>query len=51
MIVAQADLDKHQKMFKLYSVIYPILWLFGKLDGLLFWKSGYMLLAKAKINK
>lgn len=51
MIVAQGDLDKHQKMFKIYSFIYPILWMFGKLDGLLFWRSGYMLLAKAKTTK
>jgi hypothetical protein len=43
------DLLKYQRLFKLYSAIYPVVWFFAKLD-LLVWSSGYMLIAKAKIN-
>jgi hypothetical protein len=39
------------KIFRFYSLTYPLLWLVAKLDGLLFWTSGYMLIAKATINK
>ena len=50
-LVVEEDLKKYKKMFKIYSLIYPMLWFFSKLDALLFWRSGYMLIAKAKINK
>lgn len=51
MLVTEKDIRKFQKMFKVYSVIYPGFWLLSKLDTFLFWRSGYMLLVKAKINK
>jgi len=41
---------KYQRLFKLYSALYPVVWFFAKLDFLLAWSSGYMLIAKAKIN-
>ncbi len=50
-LVGESDLKKFQKMFKLYSLIYPALWLLGQFDKLLFFLSGYMLIAKAKIEK
>lgn len=50
-IVTGQDLKKFSSSFKLYSIIYPVVWLFSKLDGLLFFRSGYMLIAKAVINK
>jgi len=51
LIVTGRDLGKYQKIFAAYSVVYPIVWLFSKLDGLLLWSSGYMLLVKAKTLK
>jgi ubiquinone/menaquinone biosynthesis C-methylase UbiE len=50
-LVTEKDIRKYQKMFRIYSVIYPLLWVWSKLDTLLFWRSGYMLIVKAKINK
>lgn len=49
-LVTGHDLLKYQRLFKLYSAIYPVVWFFAKLDLLLMWSSGYMLIAKAKIN-
>jgi predicted SAM-dependent methyltransferase len=51
LIVTGQDLSRHRRIFGFYSFTYPLLWLIAKLDGLLFWTSGYMLIAKAKINK
>jgi hypothetical protein len=50
-LVTEKDMSKYQKMFKAYSAIYPIFWVMSKLDTLLFWRSGYMLIVKARINK
>jgi hypothetical protein len=50
-IVTEGDLRKYQKLFRAYSVIYPVVWFFVQLDRLLFWRSGYMLIAKARIDK
>jgi hypothetical protein len=47
MIVTGQDLGANQTMFKLYSLIYPLVWLLARLDGLLFFRSGYMLIARA----
>ncbi|MBI1882809.1 MAG: methyltransferase domain-containing protein [Chlamydiae bacterium] len=46
MVVSEQDLQKNKKMFKIYSLIYPILWFLGQWDKLVF-TSGYMLMAKA----
>jgi ubiquinone/menaquinone biosynthesis C-methylase UbiE len=51
LLVGGEDLRKHEKAFRMYSLIYPIVWFFAKLDNLLFWTSGYMLIAKAKTTK
>jgi 2-polyprenyl-3-methyl-5-hydroxy-6-metoxy-1,4-benzoquinol methylase len=50
-LVVEEDLNRYRKVFRVYSMIYPIFWSFAKLDKLLFGHSGYMLIAKAKINK
>jgi SAM-dependent methyltransferase len=51
LIVSSHDLHRHRHMFRIYSTIYPVVWFFGKLDRLLRWNSGYMLIAKASIDK
>jgi hypothetical protein len=51
LLVTGQDLNRHQPLFRFYSFIYPVVWFFAKLDMLFFWCSGYMLIAKAKINK
>lgn len=48
MVVTGQDLGKNQRMFRLYSLIYPIFWLAAQLDNLLFFSSGYMLIVKVK---
>ncbi len=50
-LVTGKDLDRYKKMFRVYSLIYPMVWLFSKLDQLLINSSGYMLIAKATIIK
>jgi SAM-dependent methyltransferase len=51
LIVTGKDLIRNRKVFRFYSLTYPLLWAIAKLDGLLFWTSGYMLIAKAVVNK
>jgi len=43
-----ADLKKHARAFRFYSVIYPISWLIARLDRLLVLHSGYATLIKAR---
>ncbi|MBK4729875.1 methyltransferase domain-containing protein [Oxynema sp. CENA135] len=50
-IVTGNDLARYQKLFKLYSLIYPIVWAIAQLDNLLFWRSGYMLIVKTQVIK
>lgn len=50
-LVTGQDLKKYQSMFRVYSLIYPIVWLVSKLDNLLFFRDGYMLIARARVNK
>jgi ubiquinone/menaquinone biosynthesis C-methylase UbiE len=47
MVVTGADLAKHRRLFIAYSLIYPFVWLFSRLDRLIPWTSGYMLMARA----
>jgi hypothetical protein len=47
MVVTGADLKKHRKLFLAYSVVYPAVWIVSRLDLLLPWSSGYMLIARA----
>jgi SAM-dependent methyltransferase len=47
MVVTGVDLAKHRKMFLIYSLAYPIVWAFSRLDALVP-ASGYMLIARAR---
>jgi SAM-dependent methyltransferase len=47
MVVTGADLKKHERLFRAYSLVYPIVWTVAKLDLLIPWSSGYMLIARA----
>lgn len=51
MIVTDQDIEKSSSMFKYYSLVYPFIRLFSMLDALLFFRSGYMLIASAQVNK
>lgn len=50
LLVTGDDLRKYQSMFRTYSLIYPVVSFFSKLDSLLFFTSGYMLIVKARVN-
>lgn len=47
LVVTGGDVAKHEKTFRAYSAIYPLLWLASRLDALIPWASGYMLVARA----
>ena len=47
-VVTAKDMSANQKKFKLFSLIYPFVWLLSKLDGLLFFTSGYSLIVHAQ---
>jgi len=51
LLVTRQDLHRYQRIFGIYSIIYPLVWLCSKLDLLLFFVSGYMLIMKAKAVK
>lgn len=50
-IVTGQDLHAYPTMFKLYSLIYPLVWIFAQLDRVIFFRSGYMLIARARVHK
>ena len=50
-LVMGQDMHRHAKAFRMYSLIYPLVWFFAKIDDCLFWCSGYALIIKAKTNK
>jgi len=45
MVVTGADVKKHRRLFLAYALIYPFVWAISRLDGLIPWASGYMLIA------
>jgi ubiquinone/menaquinone biosynthesis C-methylase UbiE len=45
MVVTGSDLKRHRNAFRAYSVLYPFVWVVSRLDTLLPWASGYMLVA------
>lgn len=47
MVDAQ-DFERLNKLFRLYTLVYPLFWLAAKLDWLLFFTQGYSLVARAK---
>jgi SAM-dependent methyltransferase len=46
-VVTGEDLARHGGAFALYRAAYPVVWLISRLDGLLGWRSGYRLIARA----
>ena len=50
-VVTGKDLQRYQKIFMMYSWLYPIIWMIAKLDNLLFFTSGYMLIVTAQNKK
>ncbi len=47
MVVTSADVARNQKLFRLYSLVYPLVWAVTRLDALVP-ASGYMLIASAR---
>ena len=47
MVVTGADVAKNRKLFRLYSLVYPVVWAITRLDALVP-ASGYMLIASAR---
>jgi len=42
------EFAQQKKSFRLYSLLYPLLWSLSRLDKLLFWQQGYSLIVWAK---
>ncbi len=47
-VVKADDMRKHERKFKMFSAVYPFAWGLAQLDRLLFFTSGYSLIAVAK---
>jgi len=47
-VVTDADVARHALEFRLLGVLYPALWLFSRLDRLLFLQRGYKLIIRAR---
>jgi ubiquinone/menaquinone biosynthesis C-methylase UbiE len=47
MVVTGGDLSRHRRLFLAYSALYPFVWAVSRMDGLLPWTSGYMIIAAA----
>jgi SAM-dependent methyltransferase len=47
LVVTGQDVQKHRRMFQAYSAVYPVVWSVSRLDALLPFTSGYMLIARA----
>jgi SAM-dependent methyltransferase len=48
MVVTGQDMARHRGKLRLFGVIYPLVWLLTRLDALVPWSSGYMLIATAR---
>ena len=51
LVVTGADIAKHRRLFRAYSIVYPLVWSISRLDALLPAASGYMLIASAVSNE
>jgi len=47
-VVTGGDIARHRRLFRAYSGIYPLAWVLTRLDALLPWTSGYMLIARGR---
>lgn len=50
-VVTAGDMKQYQKEFRLLSLLYPFLWMWSKLDWLMFWTSGYKLIMSAQMEQ
>lgn len=50
LVLTEEDMKEKAKMFKIYSLLYPVMWVISKLDFLLFFTKGYSLIVKANSN-
>jgi ubiquinone/menaquinone biosynthesis C-methylase UbiE len=50
-LVTGSDMKSYQTMFRIYSLVYPIIWLVSSLDRLLFFRSGYVFIATGHSRK
>lgn len=50
-VVTGADLHRHARLFRLYSLVYPVFWSAAQLDRALPFAEGYMLIAEARSTK
>ena len=50
-LVTGKEMRMYRAWFRAYSLIYPVVWFFAKLDALLFFETGFMLIARAHIHK
>jgi hypothetical protein len=46
-LVTDKEMKSYRTMFRVYSLIYPFVWLISNMDRLLFFRSGYMFIATA----
>jgi len=50
-MIDEENFGRMDKLFRVYSILYPFFWLASKLDYLLFWTRGYCLIARAKCRQ
>jgi SAM-dependent methyltransferase len=50
-LVGEANLRRHARLFRAYSLIYPFVWGMSQIDRLVWWQPGYMLIARATADK
>ncbi len=48
LVITGDELARHEKSFRTYAAIYPLAWLWSRLDALLPWTRGYMLALRAE---
>ena len=48
LVITERDVDQSRRWLTLYGLIYPIMWLMAQLDRLLLFRSGYLLVVKAR---
>jgi hypothetical protein len=47
-VIDEEDFGKMEKMFRVYSALYPLFWVAAQLDYALFFTRGYYLIARAR---
>jgi SAM-dependent methyltransferase len=50
-LVTGEEMRDYRAMFRVYSIIYPVVWLFSKMDRFLPFTSGYMVVVKARAKE